>query len=380
MKNFVKLIKQAHEERYSVVINRILTRKLPVAFLSLAPTAQAVDIVKNIRTRGLNVTTLIVLDNTPPPLNLEFNVVHVSKAAQIYPQPEYIFVPDEISANFATKFMSKCKILFSTQIGGQSADAIYEIFMSHLPELQEVYESLIDEESKKVFRGYWLGCISSRIDRIVYANTAHYFLAGFTPKPGDIFIDGGCYTGWTAAQFAGVGCKVYSFEMNKVNFDLSTKLASEKNFVLENLGLGSHEHNAQYINAKGASRLNPAGTETATITTLDDYVREKNLPRVDFIKLDVEGAELDVLKGAAISISCWKPRLALSAYHKFDDFWTLMNFVKSIRPDYEFAMRQYATDYASAPHAFDIEVKTLFEKFDVDVRKLYYGECVLFAR
>ena len=252
--------------------------------------------------------------------------------------------------------------------------------MTHLPELQEVYESLIDEESKRTFLGYWRGCLLNRVDSVVYASTPHYFLEGFTPNPGDIFIDGGCYTGWTANQFAKLGCKVYSFEMNKTNFDLATKFAGEKNFVLENLGLGSHEHKARYINAKGASRLDSNGPFTTTITTLDNYVREKGLPRVDYIKLDVEGAELDVLKGAAISIACWKPRLAISAYHKLDDLWTLMNFVKSIRPDYEFAMRQYATDYASAPHAFDEDTKEIFEMFDLDIRKLNYEECVLFAR
>ena len=66
MKNFVKLIKQVHEERFPVVMNRIVTRKLPVAFLSTAPTARAVDITKNLRSQGLNVTNLFVVDNPPP--------------------------------------------------------------------------------------------------------------------------------------------------------------------------------------------------------------------------------------------------------------------------------------------------------------------------
>lgn len=301
-------------------------------------------------------------------------------AAQIYPKPEYVWVTGSIEANFAKKFMDGCKILMPAAIRGKNTEQVYEIFMTHLPELQEVYESLIDEESKKTFCGYWLSCIANRIDSVVYSDATHYFLTGFTPRPNDILIDAGCYNGWTAAQFAGLGCKVYSFEMNKTNFDLANKLAAEKNFVLENLGLGSHKHKAQYINAKGASRLDASGKLTTKITTLDDYVRENNLPRVDFIKMDVEGAELDVLKGASISISCWKPILALSAYHKLDDLWTLMNFVKSIRPDYEFSFRQYVTDYASAPHAFDERTKILFETFGLDVRIMNYEECVLFAR
>ena len=66
MKNFVKLIKQAHEERFSVVMNRIKTRKLPVAFLSLEPIAKAIEATNNFRAQGLNITNLIIVDNTPP--------------------------------------------------------------------------------------------------------------------------------------------------------------------------------------------------------------------------------------------------------------------------------------------------------------------------
>jgi len=66
LKNFVKLIKQAHEERFSVIMNKIVTKKIPVAFLSVAPTAQAVAIVQNLRRQGLNVTNLFVVDNNPP--------------------------------------------------------------------------------------------------------------------------------------------------------------------------------------------------------------------------------------------------------------------------------------------------------------------------
>ena len=69
----------------------------------------------------------------------------------------------------------------------------------------------------------------------------------------------------------------------------------------------------------GASHLNAQGNETSRIVTLDYYVEEHDLPSIDFIKLDVEGAELDVLKGAAQSIRKWKPKLAISAYHKHED-------------------------------------------------------------
>lgn len=66
MKKFVERIQRVHKERFSVVINKIWAEKIPVAFLSLAPIANAIQIVNNMRTQSANVTTLITL-NSPPP-------------------------------------------------------------------------------------------------------------------------------------------------------------------------------------------------------------------------------------------------------------------------------------------------------------------------
>ena len=61
------MIQQAHAERFSVVLGKILSEKIPVTFLLAEPITQAVEIVKNFRAQGLDITTLIVTDSTPPP-------------------------------------------------------------------------------------------------------------------------------------------------------------------------------------------------------------------------------------------------------------------------------------------------------------------------
>lgn len=66
MKNFVKLIKQVHEERFSVILSKILLKKIPVTFFLTEPVAQAVEIVKKFSTQGFDITTLLVIDSTPP--------------------------------------------------------------------------------------------------------------------------------------------------------------------------------------------------------------------------------------------------------------------------------------------------------------------------
>ena len=376
MKNFVKLIKQAHEERFSAVMNEILRKKIPVAFLSVMPIAQAVNAAKNFYNQGLNITTLVVTDN--PQSVPEFEVVHVSNAAKIFPRPEYIFGDDIIAARVAKKNFPASKVLI---IRGNT-DHIYEAFMAHLDDLQEVYESLVDEESKKVFRGYWLGNISNRLDKIVFAETPHYICSGFIPERGAVLIDGGLCDGGTALRFSQMGYEVYGFEPDRENYEVARKVGEKNNFVVENLGLGSFKHTAKFTHMgnPGASRLDANGSDTVTITTLDSYVREKNLPRVDFIKLDVEGAELDVLRGAATTIARFKPILALSAYHKWDDFWTLMNFVKSVRPDYEFAMRQFVISKEDGAYHFHDGTEEFFDSLGLRPALVGFEECVLFAR
>lgn len=375
MKNFIKLIKQAHEEKFSAVTRKLLVSKMPVAFLLTAPIAQAVKTVSDFRAQGLNVTTLITVDN--PRQDLDIEIFHVNDAARMYPQPEYIFVTELIEARVALKYFPASKVLMFKD----SADEIYETFMRHLDDLQEVYESLIDEESKKTFRGYWLGKISNQLGKIVYSNSRHYLIRDFIPESGAIVIDAGVYDGGTATIFSEMGYKVYGFEMDAKNYERSIKVAKQKNFVVENFGLGAYNHSAHYdLTGTTGSKINENGAGIAKIISLDSYVREKNLPRVDFIKMDVEGAELDILKGAATTIARFKPILALSAYHKLDDFWTLMNFVKSIRPDYEFAMRQFGRTPEDEPEFFRNGLTGYLVKLGLEPEYRTFGECVLFAR
>ena len=314
-----------------------------------------------------------------PPLDLkiDFNIVAVDKASKMHSHPEYIFVVDDTHARVAIKYLPNYKTI---SINMDNTDHIYQTFMEHLTDLQGVYESLIDEESKKTFCGYWLSRISNQMSEIVYSNSAHYLIAGFIPQHGAIAIDGGVFDGGTATIFSEMGYKVYGFEMDKKNFRMAKKIAEEKNFIVENLGLSSSKYEMRYTPSFTGSRMDSDGSETVQTTTLDAYVRENKIPSVDFIKLDTEGAELEILKGAKTSIARYKPILAISAYHKWDDFWILMNFIKSIRPDYEFAMRQFPRTSEEEPAWFADGKEIFLRNLGLEPHVKTYGECVLFAR
>ena len=68
------------------------------------------------------------------------------------------------------------------------------------------------------------------------------------------------------------------------------------------------------------------------VTTIDDQMHSRG--RVDFIKIDAEGFEENILLGAARTMKKYKPILSFSAYHKPGDKEELPALVISIRPDY----------------------------------------------
>ncbi len=65
--------------------------------------------------------------------------------------------------------------------------------------------------------------------------------------------------------------------------------------------------------------------------------------RATFIKLDVEGAELETLKGAERTIKEYKPRLAISIYHKPSDIYEIPELLMEYRSDYKFYIRHYTS-------------------------------------
>ena len=71
------------------------------------------------------------------------------------------------------------------------------------------------------------------------------------------------------------------------------------------------------------------------LTTIDELVAELKLPRVDFIKMDIEGAEVPALAGAHDTLVRFKPRLAIATEHKPDDEFTIPAAVRKIRADYQ---------------------------------------------
>lgn len=83
--------------------------------------------------------------------------------------------------------------------------------------------------------------------------------------------------------------------------------------------------------------LHPDGSEgkiQVPLTTIDHLVKELGLARVDYIKMDIEGAEPKALAGGAATIRQYKPRISISSYHQPDHPVKIRDIILGTRPDY----------------------------------------------
>lgn len=167
-------------------------------------------------------------------------------------------------------------------------------------------------------------------------------------KEGDVVIDAGACWGDTALYFASKvkkSGKVYSFEfipknidIFKKNIELNKELTDSVKLI--NQPLWDIDHKEMFFVDKGpASRVsfdkmdNYTG-QTKTIT-IDTLVENEKIQKVDFIKMDIEGAELYALKGAIESIKRFKPNLAIAIYHSMDDFVNIPKWINDLDLGYK---------------------------------------------
>lgn len=100
------------------------------------------------------------------------------------------------------------------------------------------------------------------------------------------------------------GIELHAFEPNPQFFkELTENVKDTSNVYLNNFGLGEKKGHFFYNHSSQLVTTTPCEEEDGVpVRRLDDYVREHKIQRIDFLKMDVEGGELGVLKGAKKTI------------------------------------------------------------------------------
>lgn len=176
-----------------------------------------------------------------------------------------------------------------------------------------------------------------------------YFDIFQTYEKDEVFIDAGSYDGETTKDFIkwcnGEYKKIYAVEpMQDGFYMISSALKDIPNVELCNCALSDYcgEANfAQSYQGLMGSKLGENGDyiEKVKIDTIDNIVADEH---VTFIKMDIEGAELEALKGAEKVLKKCKPKLAISLYHKNEDLYQIPIWLNKVVPEYKFYLRHYS--------------------------------------
>ena len=210
----------------------------------------------------------------------------------------------------------------------------------------EVMHLLADENSKNVFRNVVNFRLTGDLNYVQALNPVpqmQYRDLNLRQVPGhEHFVDVGAYDGSDSLNFLSdyPGCvRVDMVEPSSENAERCRAMASSDSRIrLHQVAVTAFDGTRYLTNAEDRSRLSSVGEEVVITTTLDNLLGGTN---PTFMKFDIEGEELDAVRGSSVTISESKPSLALAAYHKPADFWRLPQLALELCPDYEIRLRHY---------------------------------------
>ncbi len=215
-------------------------------------------------------------------------------------------------------------------------------------DLMKVYHKLSDELSRKTLENVLKGRISGKLQyfKDVYVNNQYFAEDIIKLGENETFCDVGAYTGDTVEQIVeitdGKYHQIYCFEPDVKCCEILHKNTRQYKeiYIIEKGAWNKKE--ILYIHedaGHGASAVGEKGDYTIELDCVDDCIPETE--KVSFIKMDIEGAELNALQGCKRIIKEYMPTLAICVYHKNEDFVNIPNYILSLVPEYKLYLRHH---------------------------------------
>lgn len=221
---------------------------------------------------------------------------------------------------------------------------------SPLPGFYEKSASLLEEAANLMNDALGRYTFAARVLALETGDPGYLPIAPFAeyehpeicPEAGDVMMDGGLSDMvWAQEKFSrAVGPEgvINGFEPIRWMADkAAATLAACGNYRVHRAGLGKEDGSAVFSSLRDSSHIGAtegAGTETCHLRSMDSFARETGLERLDCVKLDIEGAELDALDGGREIISRDKPKLIVCLYHKPRDLYEIPLRVRELSEDY----------------------------------------------
>ena len=167
----------------------------------------------------------------------------------------------------------------------------------------------------------------------------------FPPVKDEVFVDAGTYNcdtikdfvKWTGGEYK----RIYAFEPHPRLIPVIDEYIKDekiKNVVFTPKATWNKKDEIRFIEDDSASKVGSEGRIYVSAIDIDSIVKDD---RVTYIKMDVEGSELQALIGAQKTIELNKPRLAISVYHRLEDIIEIPEYILQLNMDYKLILRQY---------------------------------------
>jgi FkbM family methyltransferase len=218
-------------------------------------------------------------------------------------------------------------------------------FGQNVERIKQITGFFYDDESKKTFNKMInFRQTGRKKDYISHGRRTQYFINDFfTYGKNEIFIDCGAYDGDTIENFLKLPNMEYeqiiAFEPSVESFKRMEKKFNNQKIMLINAGVYDKDCEL-YLNEDIVSET-PTGTKEETIVKVKAIDNLNILKKVTFIKMDVEGAEMEALKGAKNTILRDKPRLGISIYHSDEDMLRVAEWIHATIPEYKLYCRHH---------------------------------------
>ena len=238
------------------------------------------------------------------------------------------------------KWQEVLRVLFEPALKRRALRYIKEI----MPDINKEYLVIKLISCNKPL--YWPAQFSMRdlyqvIAEIFNKDDWHYYEIDETlVKKGDVVVDCGASEGafslknYEKAQF------IYIIEPVIIFTDALKKTFNNvKNIEIINCALTDDISKTVLMDQNSIfSSLKASTGKKTKSATIDELFYNKGI-EIDFIKMDVEGAEESVLRGAAETIRRYKPKMAIAAYHDTNDWHEMVRFVKDVCPKYNYKIK-----------------------------------------
>ena len=218
---------------------------------------------------------------------------------------------------------------------------------AHQEEMEQAYALMADEQSRRVFLDTVRFKLSGKLQYLRASETGkdEIFRTVLQPTGAEHFADLGAYNGDTIRELlsytGGAFASITALEPDRRNFrKLSAWAESSLSGAVElvQAGAWSEDTVLRFSDKAGRqSKVAETGRETQ-MRALDSVLGGRPCT---CLKMDVEGAEREAIRGAAETIKKYRPKLNIAAYHRSADFFELPLLIHALCPDYRLYLRHH---------------------------------------